>query len=253
MLQPSEYQLVVLECPYRIWDHELVQSLFPKMVSLKLKGYQTAYGKYCMPIDTTDFIATHLVLCSKEAGTLQPIMAFRSIELNRCDEYNVPFSALSLVKAAKDAGPLVPYVEKSIAECKEAQVKLYYISSWTIRPDIRTSQQTLNQHLTSLFASLIWFQHHQQNPIQLIAAASIQFRVTHLLGLLGFKMIQYEGVECPSFGVASLNQTRARLMDVREFSTYAPQLAKKFQALWENRIVVADASGNIDSDDQKAA
>ena len=91
-------KIVVLEAPYDSLKEKHAPDIFGKIISLKLQGYGPEYPYGTMPVDTNDFIATHLAVCVEDGSELKPIMAYKTVQQRKCRAHGVQFPGQYLPK-----------------------------------------------------------------------------------------------------------------------------------------------------------
>ena len=96
----ASLKIVTIEPLYDNWNNFLARDLFGQIVDVKLKGFGAHYPYGVMPIDTSDFISTHHLICQERDGELEVLSAFKTVDLNKAITHNLTFPALSLVKLA---------------------------------------------------------------------------------------------------------------------------------------------------------
>ncbi|MGZ5279528.1 MAG: hypothetical protein ACXWC9_06280, partial [Pseudobdellovibrionaceae bacterium] len=104
IIRSQNLRFVVLKSPFQIWtqlENDTFKDLFHDMVRLKLQGYGLEYPRGVLPVDTSDFIATHLLVCKEEGSRLRPIMGFKTTSFADCEHHQIAFPALGLVQAAE--------------------------------------------------------------------------------------------------------------------------------------------------------
>src|SRR5262249_37783257 len=133
---PFSVQIVVLDNPFRIWSNPVVQDLFVKAIDLKIRGYGGIYPEGVIPVDTNEFVGTHVLVCRKRGKKLFPITGFRSISLQRCDQHFLAFPSLAI--ARNSGAPRHAEVVQSIMDrCRKGRIRLEYFGGWTIDPAFR--------------------------------------------------------------------------------------------------------------------
>lgn len=233
----DNFQLVILNCPYEKWDSTVVRTLFTKMVSLKKEGYGNRYVSDVLPVDTSDFIASHVLLCEKQRyGALEPIMGYKSISLEKCRQYNLNFPGLSLVQSAKM--PLhTQAVEKIIDQCEVNNKGLAYLGSWTVSQEFknrRTANRNLN--LKDAFSTFYRLLYKEQNISEVIIGGTLRFRTEKLFHNLGHRPLSLDGIELPSIQVVHLAKEPVLVMHAEGFVEAFGEVEKKWLSVWNNRV-----------------
>lgn len=236
-MKDNNFQLVILNCPYERWDHQAVRTLFAKMVSLKKEGYGSRYINDVLPVDTSDFIATHVLLCEKQRdGVLEPIMGYKSISIEKCRQYNLNFPGLSLVQSAKM--PLhTQAIEKIIEQCDVNQKGLAYLGSWTVSQKFKSrSFKNRNLNLKEAFSTFYRLLYQEQNISEVVIGGTLRFRTEKLFYNLGHRPLSLNGIELPSIQVAHLAKEPVLVMHAEGFIEAFLDIEKKWLSVWNNRI-----------------
>lgn len=246
-------RLVIIDNPSRNWGNPLVRDLFHKVVGLKLKGYGKEYEQGVLPIDTTDFIGTHLTICQERGGALEPLIAYKSISLERCREYqpNLPFPVLAMTQVAS-AKDHEEYVRRKIEECIRTGKGLRYCSAYTIQPEVRENRILVQRLKQMLVAVQINFLRMTQTHESLLMGA-MRFKVDQMFRSWGYKDIELDGRTLPPFNVKSIFDQPAMLLRLEEFNDEVLKHLETYAELWKNRIEVVPALPSVEEVSGKKA
>lgn len=239
----EELQLVSIECAYDVWNSDLVQDLFGKMVALKLKGYRARHPYGVLPVDTYDFIASHHLVCRREKGELFPVTGFKTTTLDRCRMHKLPFPGLTLVEAA-GAPEHAEVVRGIIERCEREGIKLGYTSSWTIDPQAREDKEFV-AHLRAIIEMIYVFFHREKQLDELIVGGTVRVGTDRLFETWGHEPLKRNGVVLPPISVAHLLGDPVVVMYLRRFSDEVQARAEQLRALWKNRIVLGGDTTEI--------
>lgn len=230
------YKVVVMDCPYDTWSSPETQYLFSEIINLKLTGYKDVYTDGVLPVDTYDFIATHLLVCTEEDGKLKPLTGFKSVTSARCRRFNLPFPTSPLLSLGN--APLhAEAVDSIMKDCDASGNILAFDSSWTVHPDAKKTR-SVHHVLQELFIANVVNWHTASTPHQLLGTGIRRVRTDRFFERVGFKRVARAGQPLPTFGQASLAGSEAFLIHLEKFSEFATQLAQKYQWFWDNRIAV---------------
>ena len=232
----SPYKVVVLDCPYDTWSSTDTQYLFGKIINLKLLGYKSVYTDGVLPIDTYDFISTHILICGDEDGKLKPLTGFKSVTLARCKRFNLPFPTSQLLSGS-NSPKHTEAVASVMKECDESGEGLTYDSSWTVHPEARKSR-AVHHFLQELFIANAVNLHNESTPHKLLGAGVRRIRTDKFLERLGFTRLASAGQPLPTFKQASLVGTEVALILLENFSEFATNISKKYEDYWTNRVVI---------------
>ncbi|MCX6968034.1 MAG: hypothetical protein NTZ46_09725 [Verrucomicrobia bacterium] len=235
----SSYKVVVLDCPYDTWSKTSTQSLFSEIINLKLAGYTSVYTDGVLPVDTYDFIATHILVCGEENGQLKPLTGFKSVTLSRCKRFNLPFPTSQLL-----SGTNTPQHTEAVASimrsCDESGDVLAYDSSWTVHPLVR-KDRPVHHFLQELFISNVVHLHTSAAPHKLLGAGVRQVRTDKFFERVGFKRLSNSGEPLSTFKQASLVGAEVALIHLERFSEFATSIAQKYESFWNERVVIQAA------------
>lgn len=228
------FQLVILESPYEIWNLQSVPLMFSKMIKLKKDGYDSHYLKKVLPLDTSDFIATHVLLCRKQKDqSLEPIMGYKTVTVKKCQEYNFVYPGLGLVTNAKM--PLhIQAVNNIIQRCEHEQKNLAYLGSWTIDPTLK--DPLLRKQLKKAFQAFYGLLYREQKVSEVIIGGTLRFHTEKIFSELGQKPLQLNGEDLPVINVKHLGDEPVLVMHGACSSDPLTETEHQWNAVWSNRI-----------------
>lgn len=232
----SPFKVVVLDCPYDTWSSTDTQYLFSEIINLKLSGYKSVHKEGSLPVDTYDFIATHILVCRDEGGKLKPVTGFKSVTSERCKRFNLPFPTVQLL-AANSTPEHTEAVASIMRDCDQSGDVLAFDSSWTVDPDVRKSREA-HHFLQELFISNVVHLHTSSSPHKLIGAGVRRIRTDKFFERVGFNRLANAGQALPTFRQASLVGAEVALIYLERFSEFAKELSMKYESFWSNRITI---------------
>jgi hypothetical protein len=235
-MKTSDFRIVVLDCPYNTWANKETQELFTAIVGLKLKGYLPVYEHGVMPVDSYDFIATHLLVCVEEDSRLRPVTGFKSVTTSACERFNLPFPTNAVLGAGR-TGAHGRAVGNIMERCRTTGKELCFDSSWTVDPEFR-KQRELNLLLQELFISNVIQWHRPERAHEVLGTGILRVRTNRFFERVGFHPVELDGAPLPPFEQASLRGSPAVLIHLQQSSDFAQGMAAKHQPLWENRITI---------------
>jgi len=227
---PDKLSFVTLDCPLERWRDPHVRAAFAEMVRLKMLGFGSAHAAGIMPVDTSDFIASHVLTCVEGNDGLHLVAAFRSISTERCREFNLTFSAESLAIAA-DAREHAAAVREFVGQ----EGRVGYLGSWTIHPSARENP-ALRAALRDDFALGAVLAHAEAGIPRMVVGATLRFKVDRLLSPVGFRPLSHKGAELPPIAVRHLHGEPVLMMCRDEAG--APQAAEALRGRWSARVVL---------------
>jgi hypothetical protein len=230
-------KLVVLDCAYDTISEPRTQQLLAGEVAMKILGYQASYPYGVLPVDTTEFVGRHAMVCEESDKGFRVLSATKSVTLSLCRAFNIPFPMLSLAKAN---GPEhVSYVEDKIAQADKEGVDLLYQFSWSADPQIRAKDRELATKLKEIIlAQLIW-EAIDAAPAKIMLAGVPRVKTDQFFEDMGYHLAIHQGQTLSPFNVPTSLGEKAVFMDFKEITLQARSLMKRYQALWDQRIVIA--------------
>lgn len=238
-------QIVQIENPFQLWDDPLVRNLFEKTSTLKFKGYGPKFPHGVLPVDGSDWIADHFLVCRRDRGDLEPIMGFRRVTLARCREYFQGFAPMHICHESGCAQH-IQEMEKLVHRFDGHPERLSYTGSFTIMPDLRADRMLI-QELVDLMVVLHYLFHEEEaKGHAIITAAAPRFRLDALLNMYGFIPLLEPSPE-NNWGTVPAPHAageRVRCMHCRDFSPLLKELAKGYRTMWTNRTILC---GTLDA------
>lgn len=210
------------------------QVAFSKMLNLKFKGYLEEYDNGVLPADTTDLFATHYIVTEQNDEKLDPIMAFKSVSLEKCRHFGQPFSGLKIVHTDSHREG----VQEVIDYCDREGLALTYDSSWTIRPDVR-KDRGLTRMLRDVFQAIQILSHLDTDPRVSMVCGITRFKTEFLFENWGYKKVTRTREDLPPFHHTSLRGEEAFMMVARSYRDEAIKVARQYETLWRAREVLS--------------
>ena len=230
-------QIVVLESPYDTWDNPLVGDLFRDLIGVKLRGYGREYPYGVLPVDASDLISTHMAVCRKtDGGGYRPLMGFRWTSLQKSRLHHIAYSGLSLLQQA-NAPDHVEALEKIISDADKRGVDICYTGSLSIEPAERTDKERsrfFRELLTLMFVSY----QREDGFSEMMSGGTVRFKMEKWLAMVGHVSLTKSNLELGPINVKHLAGELVQVMHLKEFSFVAKKIAKKWQHLWDERLVI---------------
>lgn len=234
----NQFLPVVIEVPCKQWENEEAAQLFLRMCRLKMRGYGARYANGVLPVDTTDLIGTHLLVCIPSDEGLQPVMGVKSVEFQQCRDYQVEFPGLSLVKRAGSPRHIAA-VEKIIQDCSDKNEKLAYLGSWTVDPTYSWDGPT--RHLLKELYSVLYALYYMEKDIRhSILGGTLRFKTEQVFFELGYRPLEENGRQLPNIQVSHLRGEPVMVMHVDGLNLRALRLAKEYAEWWKSRRVFSE-------------
>lgn len=241
MLNLNSIEVVILRCPYQSWQLLDVQTHFADMIALKLAGYQKEYQYGVLPVDTTDFIANHVLIYEKlQTGKSRLVSALKSTPFHYCKAFQLEFNARTLLRHGHAKQQHLIALNTILEKCSSLSRSIAYYSSWTILPEIREKKE--NVRLLKDIVTALTFLHHQEESIdELLGLGVPKFKTHEYFSTWGFEAVQFQGSDLPRLYVETYSDIEVILMHLQSFSVYAKERALFYQGLWEARKTVGQS------------
>jgi hypothetical protein len=228
-------KLVELDCFYDLSEKHAAAEVFKQAIQLKLRGYKHEYPYGVLPVDTTDFFGIHFMLCLQKDGNLEPIMAHKSINSFRCELHKVTFPAIHVLGA--NYVSLRAELERIVAEAHAENRPVYYGSSWTIDPMVRSTNRDLVGELRNIFVAINAFQYLEVAPAELVTCGVKRFKTEKFFNsTLGYSAIG--GEDAATFKHAFISGEEMVMMHSKSITQTGINAAEPYRNLWENRLVL---------------
>jgi hypothetical protein len=149
---------VIIDNPLRLLSCDATMRLYRRALALKCERFLEEYGENILPVDTGDFVGTHLLNCERDDdGELWPITVARALSLGRCRANGIGFPPVDLLHHC-EAQQYLPEVEQAIARAETTGTDLTYFSSWTAASRYRTMHAGADSARDSFMALLThWY------------------------------------------------------------------------------------------------
>ncbi len=237
----KKYRFVLLRCPYELMDYSLVQNLLPKLIHFKTTGYRKEYDRHVLPFDTSDFIASHLLMCEQtSAGDLIPVLGMKSVTLKKCDDHRITLPMLGMLEGLQSTSDHKSVIQKMIESYRSThhEEKLAYNGSFTIHPRLR-EDKVLMKYLWEVSFSLMtnYYMEYQINHV--IAVCATQFNVHKKKEQHGWNFI-------PDLSGGKLNEYQSKClfgaslvpMELTDVAVKGRETSEKFKDMWNDRIIL---------------
>jgi hypothetical protein len=233
-MKTKRLRIVILGSPYDTLQDPLAQSLFAKTMALKIEGYRAEYPYGALPVETTDFIATHSILCDERDDGLIPLMAYRSVSHSCAKTFGLPFGGLAVVNSAGGVEH-AKAIQGILNRCEASGREISYDSSWTINPEVRKDRE-LTAHLQEIMRAMHVLYHVDYNIPEIVAAGVVRFKMERYYRFWGYELIAKDGVPLGPIPLPFLRQESVLMFWLSKFSKEALEQAEKYRSLWNERI-----------------
>jgi len=236
----NHLKLVILDCAYDTISEKQTQQLLARSVAVKIMGYRASYPYGVLPVDASDFVGRHALVCEQTDDGLKVLSATKSITLSHCRKFNLPFPMLSLAKANQPEH--IAYVEKNIEEAQTQGVDILYQFSWSADPEIRFRDRALATQLKEIILAQLVLEAQDAAPGKVMLAGVPRVKTDQFFEDMGYHLARHQGDTLSSFSVPSSLGEKAVFMDFKEVTPQARTLISQYRALWDQRIIVANTS-----------
>lgn len=232
----KNFKFVVIRSPHELMDNALTRDLFPKLVQLKVEGYRKEYGNYVLPFDSSDFIATHLVLCEiQKDGSYIPVLAFKSVTLEMCDNYRIPFPIISMLENENHKKTILDTVESYRATNSKSQ--LAYNGSFTILPRLRENKVFM-KYLWDIAFSLLGNYYVEYQIPHVLALCVTKFHIHFKKEEMGWNFIKSETGILGPYSCKAFHDTTLVPMEFRNLSQKGIDATARFKDMWMDRMTL---------------
>ncbi|MGZ3725656.1 MAG: hypothetical protein ACXWQQ_07640 [Pseudobdellovibrio sp.] len=229
-------KIVIMESPYDCWNEEAVGNFFKDIIGVKLRGYGREHAYGVLPVDGADLISTHLSVCRLENdGYLRPLMAIRWTSLQKCRLHFLNFPGMSLLQQAQQPEHVIA-LEKIIAELDKNNRDLFYSGSLSIDP-LWKKDKAESLFLRELLTTMYVHYQRQKGYAELMAGGTVRFKIDQWLESIGHTPL-HENI----INVKHLAGEAVRVMHLRDFSFEALRIAKKWEHLWDERMIIGNTA-----------
>ena len=231
---------VILKCPYTTYkDSELTRKLFEKTVCLKYEGYFSKHDIGVQPVDGTDFLADHLLICENKNDDLTPLLGSKTLPLDVCPPNNIDWTIETFLRKENHEEHLC-YLQEQMKRIEKKKKRISYHSSWTNHPKPQNDKETRNI-LKEMFPAITYHHHKEDNIQELLGLGVPQYKTHRYFYKWGYKPAHKDGRELEPVNFRVLNNIPGIFMHLQEWSPYAKEMADKYHALWDNRIIIGES------------
>lgn len=247
-MSAQKLKAVVLECPYDIWNDPHARQTFCKVVALKFEGYRKEYNYGVLPVDATDFICTHHIVCDSSAEGLTPLMAYKSVTLRRCRIHNLSFPPLGLLRMTGSTAH-ADAVERIVQDCDRAGRELIYGGSMTITPQARANPELVQQLWEMIIASSLAYD-IEHGVDEAVCFGTVRFKMHRIFHSMGYASLKKDGITLDPVRIPFVFNDGAGLFHRKAISPYGLSLVEKYKAWWKARIEI---KSQTEKNEQQAA
>lgn len=235
----EKYQFVLLRAPYEIMDFDVVQKIFPSLIQLKTTGYRQEYEKHVLPFDSSDFVASHLLMCEKNGAHLKPVLGMKSVTLKRCDDHRISFPMLSMLERLGSDLNSKESIQKILDSYRRnlTEEKIAYNGSFTILPHLR-EDKVLMKYLWEVSFSLLANYYIDYEIQHVLAVCATKFKVNKKKEEHGWNYIKDGEKNLEEYNCRAL--FGAPLVPMELFTSHEEcrKSSMRFKEMWEKKLVL---------------
>lgn len=229
-------KIIELKCPYASYkDDESVRKFYELMVCLKLEGYFSRHRRGCQPVDDSDFIADHVLICEETAEGLIPLLGSKFLPRDICQNNNIDFTIAKLMQDISFTQHY-EYIALETMRAFNERKRVSYHGSWTMHPDI--NKHPIRNQLKDIFAAISVHYCNDQGINELYGIGLPKLKTDTFFYNWGYERAKRGASILEEFPVKFLHSMPGVLMHLKNFNEFANQLAHEYRSLWENREVV---------------
>ena len=232
---PADIRLATLVNYYMNLQHAGAAELFTGMLRARASAYGSFYSERYLPLDRSDFIAEHHLLCTVGREGLVPQASFKQVALDVCDAYEVRFPMLDWTKRIA-GGEHERAVEALVEGCRAEGRPLVYGGHLALRKDARP--RTLPRLLRELTAAVIYGSWKEREGFTEVAVSILRTRTNVWFEEIGFKPMSWRGLTLPAIPHAESPQDHVLFMEMGEPSAWARRCYETHKPLLDGRVLV---------------
>ncbi len=235
----EKYRFVVLRAPYEIMDFDVVQKIFPSLIQLKTTGYRQEYQKNVLPFDSSDFVASHLLMCEKDGRNLRPVLGMKSVTLKRCDDHRISFPMLSMLERLDSDINSKDPVQKILHSYREKGIeeKIAYNGSFTILPHLR-EDKVLMKYLWEVSFSLMANYYIDYEIDHVLAVCATKFKVNKKKEEYGWNYIRNGEKTLEEYNCRALFGAPLVPMELFTSNDDCRKSSMRFKEMWNSKLVL---------------
>ncbi len=235
----EKYKFVLLRAPYEIMDFDMVQRIFPKLIQLKTTGYRQEYEKHVLPFDSSDFVASHLLMCEQIGSDLKPVLGMKSVTLKRCDDHRISFPMLSMLERIDSEINSKDTIQKILNSYRVIgmEEKIAYNGSFTILPHLR-EDKVLMKYLWEVSFSLLANYYIDYEIDHVLAVCATKFKVNKKKEEHGWNYIKGNEKNLEEYNCRALFGAPLVPMELLTSSEECRKSAMKFKGMWESKLTM---------------
>lgn len=228
-------EIVILRSPYLNLNNPQTMDLFSKMMHLKYKGYGNRHTLGTLPLDTTDFVADHPLICLRDEKLgLIPISGSKVITYDTCKFFNLEFAMESCFKKEGKIEHLNALTQ-IINNCKAADKSIAYHGGYTIDPSmIKTESE--REKVREIFMGITALYFQENKVSELLGLGVPKFKTENYFYQWGYERCTSADSNLSEFPLYFLPGVNGVMMHLKEFSSNILEISLKYKFIWNNKI-----------------
>ncbi|MBC7428940.1 MAG: hypothetical protein H7336_10035 [Bacteriovorax sp.] len=232
-------EIVILRCPYMNMANPLTRELFSKMMYLKYKGYGNRHMVGSLPLDTTDYVADHPLICVRDEKLgLIPISGSKVITYDTCKFFNMEFAMESCFKKGNNQEHL-DSLYKIIKDSQNNNKTIAYHGGYTIDPEIVLTAED-REAVRDLFMGITALYFKENNISELLGLGVPKFKTENFFYQWGYERCAANGVELSSFPLYFLPGVDGVMMHLSKFSEGITETSQKYRFIWGQKQILGE-------------
>lgn len=236
-----EIRIVSLENCYANIANKMAGDFFSQLISLRAGSYGPDYPKHYLPLDQSDFIATHHLFCFEEDGKLKAFGGLRQLNSSLLRSYKMPFPLLTSVSEA-GASAHFTALKRMIEVAESAGREVLYSSRFVLEKTTRTNRE-LGKVFKEIIAGITYADFVRFKDPCFVAGSALRFKTQPFFEQLGLHPVPWEGNALEPFthpisGETILFET-ILLMTMNKVSDWARECFEKYRSSIESRLIIA--------------
>lgn len=190
-MREFEFQIILLKGCFGNFLDKRVRDLFTQIIKLKRLGYGPRYDGSVIPVDTTDFFATHILICEKR-NHANILSCLKTVSLKECIDHYLGFPLLKISNESRAKEHMV-VVEKMVQNYAKTPQDLFYLGGWTINPKVKKDKKLVNtiKDITKAMDNLC-HNHFSDNP-HVVGAAVKKYKAHEFFMKYGYRKMENAG------------------------------------------------------------
>ncbi len=232
----AKYKMIVLDCPIDSMSDPFSREIFSKIIDLKIRGYSRVYEYGMLPVDTSDFVATHCATFEIINNEYIPLMAYKTTPLSRLKVFNLHNPLVAIAKynnSEKHAQIVEEFVEKN----NNLGFEVYYNGGFTISPDI-IKDPIKRKFAWDMMTSFHAFNGEYNQSPKVIGGGTVRFKMEEKYEHMGYKAMYYNGEKLPPLPVFFAHNDLTQFIQIEETPEEAKKISSNYQELWEDRLII---------------